>query len=108
MGGKTLPNPMLIQLYITQQQWDNTLRPRQNGCHFAEGIFKCISLNENFRIWNKISLKYVPKGEIENMATFLSDNGLAPNRRQAIIWSNVGMLYWCINGSLGLNVLKGK
>ena len=22
-----------------------------------------------------------------------SDNGLAPNRRQAIIWTNVGMLY---------------
>ena len=25
-----------------------------------------------------------------------SDNGLAPNKRQAIIWSNVIMLYWRI------------
>ena len=25
----------------------NTLRPRQNDCHFAD-IFKCISLNEKF------------------------------------------------------------
>ena len=25
----------------------------------ADGIFKCISLNENFQILNKISLKYV-------------------------------------------------
>ena len=25
-----------------------------------------------------------------------SDNGLAPNRRQTIIWSNVGMLHWRI------------
>ena len=38
----------------------NTLRPRQNGRHFANDIFNCISLNENFRILNKISLKYIP------------------------------------------------
>ena len=25
----------------------NTLRPRQNGRHFADDIFKCIFLNEN-------------------------------------------------------------
>ena len=25
----------------------NTLRPRQNGCHFADDVFKCIFLNEN-------------------------------------------------------------
>ena len=25
----------------------NTLRPRQNGRHFADGIFTCIVLNEN-------------------------------------------------------------
>ena len=27
----------------------NTLRPRQNGRHFADDIFKCIFLNEN--VW---------------------------------------------------------
>ena len=36
-----------------------------------------------------------------------SDNGLAPNRRQAIIWINVGMFYWRIDASLGLNELMG-
>ena len=25
----------------------NTLRPRQNGCHFPDDIFKCIFVNEN-------------------------------------------------------------
>ena len=25
----------------------NTLRPRQNGCHFADDVFKCIFFNEN-------------------------------------------------------------
>ena len=34
-----------------------------------------------------------------------SDNGLAPNRRQAIIWTNVGTFYWRIYASLGLNEL---
>ena len=46
----------------------NTLKPRQNGCRFADYVSKCISLNENFGILNKISLKYTPQGVIENMA----------------------------------------
>ena len=35
-----------------------------------------------------------------------SDNGLALNRQQAIIWSNIGMLYWCIYVSFSLNELS--
>ena len=31
-----------------------------------------------------------------------SDNGLAPSRRQAIIWTNVGLAYGRIYLSLGL------
>ena len=34
-----------------------------------------------------------------------SDNGLVPNRHQAIIWSSAGMLYWCIYVSLGSHEL---
>ena len=45
----------------------NTLRPRQNELHFAGDIFKCIFLNENVWIPVKISLKYVPKGPINNI-----------------------------------------
>ena len=45
----------------------NTLRPRQNGRHFADDIFKCIFLNENVWIAIKISLKFVPKGPINNI-----------------------------------------
>ena len=43
-----------------------TLRPRQNGRHFAD-IFKCIFLNENVWILIKISLKFVPQGPINNI-----------------------------------------
>ena len=45
----------------------NTLRPRQNGRHFADDIFKCIFLNENVWISIKISLKFIPKGPINNI-----------------------------------------
>ena len=45
----------------------NTLRLRQNGRHFADDVFKCIFLNENVWISLKISLKFVPKGPINNI-----------------------------------------
>ena len=44
----------------------NTLRPRQNGRHFPDDIFKCIFLIENVWISIKISLKFVPMGPINN------------------------------------------
>ena len=37
----------------------------------ADGIFKWISLKENFLILNKISLKYVSLGLIDNMAALV-------------------------------------
>ena len=45
----------------------NTLRLRQNGCHFADNIFKCIFLTENVWISINISLKFVPKVQINNI-----------------------------------------
>ena len=45
----------------------NTLRPRQNGHHFADDTFKRIFLNENVRISIEISLKFVPMGPINNI-----------------------------------------
>ena len=45
----------------------NTLRPRQNGRHFADDIFNFIFLNENIWIPIKISLKFVPNDPINNI-----------------------------------------
>ena len=45
----------------------NTLRPRQNGRHFADDTFKHIFFNENVRISIEISLKFVPKGPINSI-----------------------------------------
>ena len=45
----------------------NTLRPRRNGRHFADDILKCIFVYENVWIPIKFSLKFVPKGLINNI-----------------------------------------
>ena len=45
----------------------NILRPRQNGRHLPDDIFKCIFFNENVWISLKISLKFVPKVPINNI-----------------------------------------
>ena len=45
----------------------NTLRLRQNGRHFPDGIFKWIFLNGNIWILIKISLKFVLRGSINNI-----------------------------------------
>ena len=58
----------------------NTLRPRQNGRHFADDIFKCIFLNQNVWIPIKISLKFVPKGPINNI----------PSLVQIMVWHRPG------------------
>ena len=45
----------------------NTLRPRQNGRHFPDAIFQIIFLNENLWISINVSLKFVPRGQINNI-----------------------------------------
>ena len=59
------------RFYIIWKQFSminvNTLRSRQHGCHFADNTFKSIFLNENVIILIKISLKFVPKGLINNI-----------------------------------------
>ena len=49
----------------------NTLRPRQNGRYFADDTFKRIFLNETFRFLIEISLKFVPKGPINNIPSLV-------------------------------------
>ena len=45
----------------------NSLRPRLNRRPLTDDIFKCIFFNENVWISIKISLKFVPKGPINNV-----------------------------------------
>ena len=45
----------------------NSLRLRQNGRCFPDDIFKCFFLTDNVWILINISLKFVPKGQINNI-----------------------------------------
>ena len=67
---------LVLQIEVTvidewngnQSVWDiNSLKPRQDGRHFPDDIFKCILLNENVSIAIKMSLKFVPEGPINNI-----------------------------------------
>ena len=76
--------------------------PWANGRHFPDDIFKCIFLNEKFCILIRISLEFVPKDPMNNIpALHGSDNGLAPIRRQAIIWTTADPVHWRIYAALG-------
>ena len=50
----------------------------------ADDIFKCIFVNESYKITIQISLKLVPMSPTANKASTGSGNGLAPNKQQAI------------------------
>ena len=39
----------------------NTFRPRQNGCHLADDIFKCRFMKEKYCVLIRDSLEFVPK-----------------------------------------------
>ena len=62
---------LLPCFYVTRQQHVNTLRPRQNGRHFSDDIFKWIFLNENVWISLTISLKCVWKVWINNIPSLV-------------------------------------
>ena len=61
---------------------------------------KKLLLDENYFILMQISLICVP-----NWPNTIngSDNNIALNMRQAIIWTNDGLVYWRINASRGLD-----
>ena len=57
----------LTMVLACRMSFINTLRPRQDGRHFPDDIFKWIFLNGNVWIAIKISLKFVPKGSVNNI-----------------------------------------
>ena len=72
-GPNALPSQIIHVVAIFQIGWIyliNSLgrvnEPKQNGRRFADDTFKRIFLNENVTISIKISLKFVPKGSINN------------------------------------------
>ena len=62
---------LYLNIEITKAVHLNTLRPRQNGFHFADDIFKGIFMHENVWISLKISLNFVPKVPINNISALV-------------------------------------
>ena len=60
----------MVYYCVTRVQCVTTLRPWQNGHHFADDTFKCIFLNETVKILIKISPKFAPIGLINNIPAF--------------------------------------
>ena len=54
-------------MYDFKLNFGNTLRLRQNSHHFANNFFKSIFLNENIWISINIQMKFLPKGQINNI-----------------------------------------
>ena len=65
----------------------DTLRPRQNGHHLADGIFNFIFLHKIDELWLKLHWFFFNY----NKAIIGADTGLVLNRRQAIIKTNNGL-----------------
>ena len=83
----------------------NTLRPRQNGRHFADDTFRRIFLNENVWTLLKNSL-IVPKVWINNIPAFVQIKWLGANQATSHYLNQWWLVYWHIYASLGLNELK--
>ena len=64
-------NVSKLAAILSRPQCVKTLRPRQDGRHFPDYIFNCIILNENVWISIEISLKFVPKGPINNIPALI-------------------------------------
>ena len=71
---------IILHRHLMDKKLFNTLRPRQNGHHFPDDIFKWIILNENVWISIDISLKFVPRGPINNIPTLV----------QVMAWRRLG------------------
>ena len=108
-GDKPLPEPMMTQFIDVHASTClndligilNTLRPRQNGRHFTDKHqmhfleWKCLNFH-----WYFTEI-YSLESNWQDISTG-PDNGLMPNRWQAIIWTNGGLVYWHIYGSFGV------
>ena len=70
---------------VTRPQCVNTLRLRWNGRHFADNIFKFIVVFCFRYHWILLQM-------IQLTVNIGSDNGLVLNRRQAIIWTDNGLI----------------
>ena len=73
----------------------------QNGRHFADDVFKCIFMNDKFCTSIRISLKFVPRGTIDNKIALVQVmDWRRTGVRQDITWTTTDPVYWRICAAL--------
>ena len=72
-----------------------TLRLRQNGCHFGDGSIRCIFLIEIVQIFMEISFNKFSRVQFYNKPA-LAEIMVWRHKHQAIIWTNGCLIHWCI------------
>ena len=76
----------------------------QNGRRFADDIFICILWMKSFVFCLKFHWSLLLRVQLQQPSIGL-DYELAPNRRQAITWTDGDPVQWRINAALGLDEL---
>ena len=61
----------ILRLLYLVHEGINSYPPEQNDVHFANDIFRYIFVNEKSCISIQISLKFVPKGQIDNKSALV-------------------------------------
>ena len=93
-----------------KKQWGggalNTLRPRQNGRHFPDDIFKWIFLNQNVWISINILLKFLPRGLQLTIFQHWFRKWLGADQATSHYLNQWWLDYRRIYASVGLNELK--
>ena len=87
----------ILQLHLSYQQL----------YHLTDDIVRRIFVNEKFCIWLKFPWSLFLSVQL-TIFSIGSDNGLVPNRQQAIIWTNGDAVHWCIYAELGGDELITK
>ena len=87
--------PILVVTQLTHLALDKMATISQTL--FSDAFF----VNDKICLLIKIAHKFVLEGAINNKSSIGLDNGLALNKRQAIIWTNADPTPWHINAVLG-------
>ena len=102
-------NPYVMWTYLLMHALNaklvNILRPKQNGHHFTDDIFKRIFVEWKLSYFGSNFTEICSQGSNYQYTSIGSDDGLAPNRRPAFAWVIGDLVYWRIYASLSLSEL---
>ena len=93
---------------MISQHWFKQCVPQHietKSHHFPGDIFTFIFSNENVWISNNISLKFVPKGQI-NKIPVLVDNGFRAIQATSHYLNQWWLVYWCITWSQWVDLIN--